>query len=585
MIEQRMAVATEHTPTIAVQFTTARAQRIVCETSLWAVQTLITAKVQLQDDPRLQSLLRELRRTQKIRQSSRQLLDLTNQLSLTCIENVFVSNATPKMLTDQFFTRVCFVNLLDVTQSELNALYEHDLFRLSVEKLYGLMLEGRLAIEALDLERVDDIITKLRGIHFTQSFTDVFDTEAWEVKEVEGINAVEDTVPRVKDKGSPKLDLNDVSALYVEEKILQDQRKAQTEGKESDPEKARSSLAGEAKKYARYARTLAELIGPHDLFKLERSTILEVMTLMYEYPNTNKNRKQYEGLSAREMIEHRKKINGEKISPTTVSRYFEGISSIVTWAQQNLDNSLPNRFQKVTPKRKSMSSRPRMPFNRDDLVAIFSQSVFTFEESTSKRNGRPTYQYWAPIIALYSGLRPNEISQLKVKNIQCDDGIWYFDINKSDQDQRLKNKNAERQVPIHSELIRLGLLRYIEGKEGNELLLSGLSRSDKKGYYGNLEAWFDRNFTQKQGWSKQGKSFGSFRHTFTQFFKDTEGLDGEVSPVVSLLKGHERKDSSYTAQNYGHGKQARALERKQEKIETIHYDFIQQLVKPYLWLK
>lgn len=38
--------------------------------------------------------------------------------------------------------------------------------------------------------------------------------------------------------------------------------------------------------------------------------------------------------------------------------------------------------------------------------------------------------FWLPLIAVFSGLRQEEIGQLHVADIQREDGMWFFDINK-----------------------------------------------------------------------------------------------------------------------------------------------------------
>ena len=87
-------------------------------------------------------------------------------------------------------------------------------------------------------------------------------------------------------------------------------------------------------------------------------------------------------------------------------------------------------------------------------------------------------QYWLPVIGLYTGARVNEVCQL---NPQCDireeDGIWFFDFTEdSDTDDRVKKSikttGSVRRVPLHSKLIELGFLAYVERqrKKGSRLL-------------------------------------------------------------------------------------------------------------------
>lgn len=70
-------------------------------------------------------------------------------------------------------------------------------------------------------------------------------------------------------------------------------------------------------------------------------------------------------------------------------------------------------------------------------------------------------RFWLPLIAVFSALRQEEICQLELDDIRQEGGIWYFDINNRPPRQ-LKNRSAVRFVPVHDELIRLGLMIYIE---------------------------------------------------------------------------------------------------------------------------
>ncbi len=76
-------------------------------------------------------------------------------------------------------------------------------------------------------------------------------------------------------------------------------------------------------------------------------------------------------------------------------------------------------------------------------------------------------QYWLPVIGLNTGARPREVCQL---NPQCDWGkegeVWYLDFNENKPDGKGLTKSIRtsytRLVPLHPELVRLGLPAYLE---------------------------------------------------------------------------------------------------------------------------
>lgn len=137
-----------------------------------------------------------------------------------------------------------------------------------------------------------------------------------------------------------------------------------------------------------------------------------------------------------------------------------------------------------------------------------------------------------------------ELCQLDIKDFVQVDGIPCFDINDIDAieideatGKRVKTINAKRLVPIHSELIRLGLLRFVEAKRQLQEphLFPELSRIRQDGPAQAASNWFQR-FRAKVGLTtKQATVFHSFRHGFI-----TSILDAGVSPhMLAPIVGHE----------------------------------------------
>jgi integrase len=99
------------------------------------------------------------------------------------------------------------------------------------------------------------------------------------------------------------------------------------------------------------------------------------------------------------------------------------------------------------------------------------------------------------------------------------------------------SKYAKRLVPIHSALIEIGLLRYVDKlrQQGQQHLFPELSRTRRDGPAHAASNWFQR-FRDKVGiTTKQETVFHSFRHLFI-----TNILDSEVSPnMLAPIVGHE----------------------------------------------
>jgi len=101
----------------------------------------------------------------------------------------------------------------------------------------------------------------------------------------------------------------------------------------------------------------------------------------------------------------------------------------------------------------------RKRFNIDDLQAIFATIPLKAGEESN---------LWIPLIALYSGLRKEEICQLVRTDIRQEDGVWIFDINNKGE-KTTKTEAGLRLVPIHSKILEVGFLKFCDERAPGKL--------------------------------------------------------------------------------------------------------------------
>ncbi|MBB5760181.1 integrase [Methylorubrum rhodinum] len=178
---------------------------------------------------------------------------------------------------------------------------------------------------------------------------------------------------------------------------------------------------------------------------------------------------------------------------------------------------------------------PYEPFSTGELQRLFASPVFARGERPA--GGRGEAAYWFPLIALFCGARRTEIAQLKIGDVrQGDGGIWYFDITNEGADQNLKTASSARSVPIHRELLRLGMVDMVTDRTKRHPSTAPLWPAFAPPIDAKTKAWtkwFGR-YLGEHVVDHSAKTFHSFRHTFKRACREA-GLSEEVH---NALTGH-----------------------------------------------
>lgn len=169
------------------------------------------------------------------------------------------------------------------------------------------------------------------------------------------------------------------------------------------------------------------------------------------------------------------------------------------------------------------------------------------EYTTSNRN--LDYKNWVVLIMAFSGMRPAEICNLESKHIVRDEdtGIYYFNITKG------KTANALRKVPIHSKLLKLGLLDLVPNDINHRIF--DFNSTTLSAYFNKLRDILSIPLTSASG---DLLSLYSIRHTIFSMF-------GWLSEEYKFrLFGHDTSKTSkvYTQQE---------LKDAKDLVEQIKY--------------
>jgi integrase len=236
------------------------------------------------------------------------------------------------------------------------------------------------------------------------------------------------------------------------------------------------------KKLSDIIRMYLDEKGPN----LKKRTVRDYETIFAKIVSImgNKELRTYTRLDA---IRLRSKLLSEELKERSCNKHLVHLSSLLRWAvslalcQLNFAEGLLLGI----PSRRD-SERKRLDV--DDLKRIFS--------SIPLKDG-DQYNVWIPLIALYSGMRREEICQLQCSDIRQVEGIWVFDINDKGE-KTTKTEASYRLVPIHSKLLEMGFLTFCSERAkcidtGNLWGFVRWRESWGKTWGGRFNQWFATN--------------------------------------------------------------------------------------------
>ncbi|WP_339425101.1 site-specific integrase [Pseudomonas proteolytica] len=315
------------------------------------------------------------------------------------------------------------------------------------------------------------------------------------------------------------------------------------------------------KKMETHCKLFVELMDDPPLGALNRDLIWAYADALRRMPANRYNAARHHGTNdAKELLALADEHGEERISSGSALRYMDALSSMFSWAVDNMmltHNPAKRAIEKSRKITRDQDSRSR--FEQQDLDRIFSARWFS--NGIGERNAQGRFHqfrphfYWLPLLALYTGARLNELSQLYLGDIRISSsGVHYLDFNldapdKLDvdsNDKSLKTVNSQRIVPLHPHLVELGLHAYAEALRiaGYTRLFPELKRDAIKGYGKPAGSWFNERFLGKQlGMERNGtRTFHSFRHTFITALSELE----VPSDIQSQLAGHSRGETITT---------------------------------------
>lgn len=173
----------------------------------------------------------------------------------------------------------------------------------------------------------------------------------------------------------------------------------------------------------------------------------------------------------------------------------------------------------------------RVHFSVDQLQTIFDAPLFTASpwrvgapEGANKVAGigKSDTAFWLPLLGLFTGAHLEELLHLRTKDLRTEGGVTLIHLRhrpaKGQKAATQPKRKAQRVVPVHPELVRLGLLTYSAHRaRSGPWLFPATDVGALQPARGDVwSKWFGR-FLDGLALHDEGLMFHSFHHTFNHF--------------------------------------------------------------------
>lgn len=198
----------------------------------------------------------------------------------------------------------------------------------------------------------------------------------------------------------------------------------------------------------------------------------------------------------------------EIVASTTAKRDLTFIRGFVNWAS--------DKKRKYCPVQLTLTVEARGEnwdyYSAADLKLIFDNLHLYAREA---------WQLWIPAIGLYTGARISEIAGLKISGFIEKNGIKAMVL------EGTKTKASNRTIPLHEDLIALGLLDFVETRrDSKKVYLFEIKTHNQNGAGATASKWYT-TFKQTIGLDGERKVFHSFRPTLVDHLRQA-GVDFEA---------------------------------------------------------
>lgn len=328
---------------------------------------------------------------------------------------------------------------------------------------------------------------------------------------------------------------------------------------DADDAQANKRRPHTSEKKAALVATVIEMIGGDTRVAAISFDTIKSFQLKLDRLPANRN-KLFPGTTIDQAIELAAKAKKPRLSHLSQYDYASQVRLILDLAmkKQIIAHNFAHDLKPLKADTVSDGDR-RSPLSPDQIRQLLSCDFYTKCSALPvpyRGDTNGGWRFWLPLIMLFGGMRPNEVCQLRLTDIKVTKaGVHYFDVTNEESDdavtqlaeKSVKTRNSVRKVPVHSVLIKIGLLEYIEDsrKAGDIQLFPSLAPK----VYGNYATYparrFNERFLPDAIELEPGQVLYSLRHSFRDALRRIDA----PNDTLRALGGWA--DHSETSSDYG----------------------------------
>lgn len=269
-----------------------------------------------------------------------------------------------------------------------------------------------------------------------------------------------------------------------------------------------------------------EAMGDKAIDRYERTDISEFVAMLHALPALRGKSPAFRGKTLAELVAMTKADPRiECLSPKSIKKHASNVSSFFAWCvDQGWIGDNPAKGVFKAPKRTVRRSEERNAWTPEQLHTLFTSPVYHGCKSAFFRAEPGAVvirdsRYWLPLLGAFHPVRLEEVAQLRLEDVQEQDGVTFLNIRGDDGDgkdgepgRKVKTLAAWRKVPLHHIVIDLGFLTHIEDrrKAGERMVFPDLKPGGVAKRYGfSFSKWFG-NYRKAIG--LEAVDFHGFRH-------------------------------------------------------------------------